>query len=104
MASTALSSSSSSSCNGLTPHQQQQQQGAVVSLPLSGGFFLLNPDGDLQATQETFQGWLQQQLGLQVRHGSRGKRKRCSGTVADPAAAFAGHTSMHGVKLLLLLL
>jgi hypothetical protein len=48
------------------PQQQQQQDACVVSLPLSGGFFLLNPDGDLQGTQDTFQGWLQQQLGLQV--------------------------------------
>jgi hypothetical protein len=55
--------------------QQQQQQGPVVSLPLSGGFFLLNPDGDLQATQETFQGWLQQQLGLQVSQCKQGSEE-----------------------------
>jgi hypothetical protein len=65
----AHSSSSSSSSSSKCPAAQQQQQheAGVVSLPLSGGFFLLNPDGDLQATQDTFQGWLQQQLGLQVR-------------------------------------
>lgn len=37
------------------------------ALQLSSGFFLLNPDGDLQATQNTFEDWLQQQLCLQVR-------------------------------------
>lgn len=43
--------------------QQLQQQ--VPLLRLSSGFFVLNPDGDLAATQATFEEWLQQ-LGLQV--------------------------------------
>jgi hypothetical protein len=63
----AAHSSSSSSSSKCPAAQQQQHEARVVLLPLSGGFFLLNPDGDLQATQDTFQGWLQQQLGLQVR-------------------------------------
>ncbi|KAF6252748.1 peptidase family C50-domain-containing protein [Scenedesmus sp. NREL 46B-D3] len=67
----ATPSSSGSSGLACDHHQQQQQQVSVVSLPLSGGFYLLNPDGDLQATQETFQGWLQQQLGQQGVAGSR---------------------------------
>jgi separase len=35
-------------------------------LDLSSAYFLLNPDGDLPATQESFQGWLQGELGLEV--------------------------------------
>jgi hypothetical protein len=36
------------------------------ALNLSSSFFLLNPDGDLPATQNSFEGWLRQELGLQV--------------------------------------
>lgn len=35
-------------------------------LELSSSYFLLNPDGDLPATQESFQSWLEGELGLQV--------------------------------------
>jgi hypothetical protein len=38
----------------------------VRHFQLASGFFLLNPEGDLPATQDTFEAWLRK-LGLRVR-------------------------------------
>ncbi len=53
-------------------------EGAVM-IDLAESFYLLNPGGDLPATQQTFQSWLEQQPSWQV------------GFVKFVAAVTAGH-------------
>jgi len=50
------------------------------TLDLSSAYFLLNPDGDLPATQESFQSWLQADLGLR---GTAGRRPAAAALAAE---------------------
>ncbi|KAF8065905.1 SF3B4 [Scenedesmus sp. PABB004] len=56
--------------------------GGPAPLALGSSFFLLNPDGDLAATQETFEAWLTGRLGLQGVAGARPAPGALAGALA----------------------